>query len=880
MTRTPLTSAKSWLRWDYERNRLNIWLGAWTTVLAHPAYYLVCTFIVDGYKDSAVFRFGAALFSLPLLFQAKVPETRLAWLNLYWYFWITFILPVSFTYILLLNNFAPMWIVCQTMMVSLTIIFIGNLIRITLVTITGTMVGYFCFHWSTGQPVDWTQLVVSKPYPLWNLLVPLPIAIWCGVMFIFGSKQAVIAIEKTEAIKAFAGSIAHEMRNALTQIKFALNSIYSLLPDPESTAQKVSIPASESHIFFSNITQGMNACQRGLQVINLTLSQVNNHSLDASTFQYLSASAITSRAINEYGFTSEEERAKVSIHMHKDFVINVDETAYIYIIFNLLKNALYYFRTLPDARIKISINEPRIVVTDTGPGISAEIRDQLFKPFSTAGKKNGSGLGLSYCYQTMQAFNGEISCQSEENQYTTFTLTFPQVTPEAIDTWTVKMTKNIKPFFINHRILLVDDEEIYLKVLRHLLAFLECDIDMATSGQAALNLLAKNNYDLILMDIQMPDKDGYIICREIRNSVEPAQKNVCIIAHTNEPPAIAKLKTEKIGMDGFLSKPTTQVELIREIQRAQELATQRAFLAQAGDRLRGKKVLITDDEFFNRRILSVYARQWHMQILEADSGEAALAMLEQKPDIDIVFMDVNMPGMDGLEATRKIRTNPEFNDLIIIGISGEFSEQAIAAIKAAGMDESVVKPAEPDVLKKKILQLVQAQSQANLASPRKRRTSSPSTHQQTIPPVVNETSQTAYPEIEGYLPFTNHQIILVNDMELLDEERLTNYQASFKDEFGDFLEEMLCNVQKRDQQLQAAFASKDYQTVYGTLHSLIGISGYAGALALNQYIKLQVYPRITQKNFASEDHWIKTIHFLVEQSVTAMRKQWGKMERG
>ena len=871
------SSLKRWLRWDYERNSLNILLGAWTTVLAHPAYYFFCTQLLTtyGYKESAVFRFGSALLSVPLLFQPKIPESGLAWLNLYWYFWITFILPVSFTYILLLNEFAPMWVVCETMMLSLTIIFIGNWVRVVLVITFGTLIGYYCFQWSSGQSINWSQMVASKTYPLWNLLVPLPIAVWCGISFTFGAKQAVVAIEKNEAIKAFAGSIAHEMRNALTQIKFALISIYGLIPEIDNNSQSVSISAAKSDLLLNNITQGINACHRGLQVIDLTLNQVNNNSPDLGGFHYLSAAAVSARALKEYGFSSEEERARVSVHIIKDFLIKVDETAYIYIIFNLIKNATYYFRAYPNARITIMVSEPQVSVTDTGPGICEEIRERLFKPFFTAGKKNGSGLGLSYCYRTMQQFNGTISCESQENQYTTFTLTFPPVTTHEIDQWIAKMTKTIKPFFINKRILLVDDEEIYLKVLNHLLAFLDCEIDQADSGHAALELLSNKTYDLIFMDIQMPGKDGYATCREIRNGAVPAQKNICIIAHTNEPPTVAKLKAEKIGMDGFLSKPCTQVELIREIHKAQECSQQRTFLAEAGDALRDKKVLITDDEFFNRRILGMYAKQWHMQIVEADSGEAALEILAQQPDIDMVFMDINMPGIDGLEATQKIRNNPDLQGLIIIGISGEFSEAAQVAIKAAGMDDFIVKPAEPDVLKKKLLQLMQAKSTIKVSS-RKHHNAMPIAGKTVSKPAPPTDQHSELVPLDGQPAFTNNQLSLINDMKLLDEDRLTDYQASFKSDFNEFLEQIIANMQQRNKTLQTAFLEKNYQTVSSILHSLIGVSGYAGAFALNQYIKLQVYPRINEKNYAAEDQWVKTIDSLVQQSVDAMRSQWGK----
>jgi hypothetical protein len=110
MNNATIQKFKSWLKSDYERNKLNILLGGWTTIFAHPAYYFFCSYALTNYYDSPFFRFGSALISLPLIAEPWWPKSSKPWLNLYWYCWITFILPVSFTYLLLMNNFASMWL--------------------------------------------------------------------------------------------------------------------------------------------------------------------------------------------------------------------------------------------------------------------------------------------------------------------------------------------------------------------------------------------------------------------------------------------------------------------------------------------------------------------------------------------------------------------------------------------------------------------------------------------------------------------------------------------------------------------------------------------------------------------------------------------------
>jgi two-component system, CAI-1 autoinducer sensor kinase/phosphatase CqsS len=125
----------------------------------------------------------------------------------------------------------------------------------------------------------------------------------------------------------------------------------------------------------------------------------------------------------------------------------VEETSYIYIIFNLAKNALYYFKSNPHSTITITIDHHKVIITDTGPGIPQHVLNKLFNNFTTAGKEDGTGLGLAYCRRTMQAFGGKISCESVVGQYTTFTLTFPVISQEEIDVHTKTVFQETIPLF-------------------------------------------------------------------------------------------------------------------------------------------------------------------------------------------------------------------------------------------------------------------------------------------------------------------------------------------------------------------------------------------------------------------------------------------------
>ena len=664
------------------------------------------------------------------------------------------------------------------------------------------------------------------------------------------------------------------MRNPLGQMKYALDGINKLLPSPKTTNDYINISTGLVNEIYSNVAQGLTSCNRGLQVINVTLNAVSNHALDSDTFEYLSAAAITERAIAEYGFDSPSDRSRVNLKIESDFTFKVDENAYIYIIFNIIKNAVYYFKSYPEARIGIVIDRQKIVISDSGPGIPPQILGKLFKEFTTAGKKNGTGLGLAYCYRTMQAFHGTISCESVVDRYTKFTLDFPMVAQEDIDTHINNIFHEITPFFVNKRILVVDDQEAYHRSFEFLRTKLGCDIDGASSGSSAINFLKKNQYDLVIIDLNMPGRDGYVTTQDIRFDFVPGQKDVCIVAHTSEPYYLAKIKTEKVRMDGFISKPCTRLELAKVLQAAIEHCKQRIFLELASNSLKGKTILITDDELFNRQYLEMYATEWRMKVLHADNGHAALNVLEKVPHVDVIFMDMRMPLMGGIETTQRIRANPEYRDIIIVAVSGNFDDKTMTEAIEAGMNDFITKPLDKTALKQKLIHLLieknprkKTKAHAKLNAAQSWKGAAENTRK-------IETDNGSQVPGNFYFPLYESYDEFFKDVPLLDSARLADSKSGFKDKFQEFLQRMIKNLFARDMELQTAVIENKHGAILSALHSFIGIAGYIGAHALHQYIKLRLYPVVYEGGMPEEEAWVETVHDLVIKSVEALRLNW------
>jgi signal transduction histidine kinase len=228
-------------------------------------------------------------------------------------------------------------------------------------------------------------------------------------------------IQRQRIYAGVAGSVAHEVRTPLAQVQFALDTITEQVAEGKNPVQAVA--------------DGRQAVRRGLQAINLTLRQLNDHVLDSAAFTDLSAGHCVRHAVDEYAYETPQQRERVQVVITQDFVLRGDETALVLVLYNLLKNALYYLPLYPHERVTLQVEaEPvcRIVVHDTGPGIAPELATELFEEFGTAGKPDGTGLGLAFCRRAMRAFGGDIGCESRVGEFTSFILTFPHSDPVSL----------------------------------------------------------------------------------------------------------------------------------------------------------------------------------------------------------------------------------------------------------------------------------------------------------------------------------------------------------------------------------------------------------------------------------------------------------------
>ncbi|MCL4107452.1 UNVERIFIED_CONTAM: hypothetical protein GTU68_011447 [Idotea baltica] len=361
--------------------------------------------------------------------------------------------------------------------------------------------------------------------------------------------------------RALANSIAHEMRNPLAQVQLHFEILKQHI-DNQAPAKQILL----------DIENGQAAIQRGRQLIDIILREVSDSSPEHGPITMTSIHKAVDQAVSHYGFENEKIIERIRLPQHADFVAKLNETLFNFVIFNLIRNAIYYFDSYPDSQIEISTTtgsyENILVFRDTGPGIDETIAHKIFDDFFSYQKSGGSGLGLGYCQRVMRSFGGRVECKSKLGEFTEFHLYFPVVpnAPKAdalrtpyFNDWKhnqpVEKKQTANPPASNHlapTVLIVDDKEVQRTLVQMYLNRLGVNSLQANNGENAVDLFKTHQVDLILMDVQMPVMNGF----DASQIIKARSPNTPIIALSGESGQRELDMISKL-MDGRLEKPTS-----------------------------------------------------------------------------------------------------------------------------------------------------------------------------------------------------------------------------------------------------------------------------------------------------------------------------------
>jgi two-component system, CAI-1 autoinducer sensor kinase/phosphatase CqsS len=518
-----------------------------------------------------------------------------------------------------------------------------------------------------------------------------------GSLFKFSERQLQDA--KLRGAMALAGSIAHEMRNPLGRIQYSLDMASQALPEPTTGDVTQILSGKQIEEVYAQLSQGQLAVRRGLQVIAMTLEEVNVKTVDTSKVTRIHAAEVVQKALDEYAYETEGERSVVTLSVAKDFAFDGDETLFMFVLFNLFKNALYYVKRYPDMKLTVTVDEPHVLVIDTGPGIAKSLQSRLFESFQTSGKVGGTGLGLAYCKRAMVAFGGDIFCDSIEGEGARFKLRFPRAAQAVSDGGSRALREDSLAVFAGKRILVVDDDAVQRSTIRQQLGGLGVEIDEAENGLLAIERIKRAHYDLVMMDLHMPVLDGYAATGMIRGGLVPESQFVPILGCSSDPQHLVHVKTERAGMSAIVSKPCSRAELLRAVQ---------SCLDHHGvhcEPLAGKTAILADDDEYGRRIVRTWLERYGLEVREACHGQAVLDMLAEGERCDVIMLDLQMPGLNGIETTRAIRARTgTIAQIPIIALTGYSDAGTIASAVNAGMNDVATKPVRGPALVKTLIQ--------------------------------------------------------------------------------------------------------------------------------------------------------------------------------
>jgi signal transduction histidine kinase/DNA-binding response OmpR family regulator/HPt (histidine-containing phosphotransfer) domain-containing protein len=351
----------------------------------------------------------------------------------------------------------------------------------------------------------------------------------------------------------------------------------------------------------------------------------------------------------------------------------------------------------------------RFTVSDTGIGISEEQQAKLFQSFSqadtsTTRKYGGTGLGLAISQRLVAMMDGRIWVESEEGVGSRFIFT------AAFELGAEKARRQFVPHQdLRHmKVLVVDDNETSRNIFREMLESFSFDVALAASGAEGLSELEAappgKPFKLVVLDWKMPGMDGIETARRIKvlPGLEVTPALIMATAYGREE---IMRNAEQAGLDGFLIKPVNASTLFdtitqafgRETDGREYMVTTREDAATGLQNLAGAKVLVAEDNAINQQVAKEILEGAGLIVTLAENGQEALDALETS-DYAAVLMDIQMPVMDGYEATAEIRRDDRFKDLPVIAMTAHAMAGDDQKSLDAGMQAHVTKPIDPDNL--------------------------------------------------------------------------------------------------------------------------------------------------------------------------------------
>jgi PAS domain S-box-containing protein len=574
----------------------------------------------------------------------------------------------------------------------------------------GYVVGVLC-HEHVGGPRPWTT---EEIYFSGSLGIFLTLALEARQRK--EAEQALILAKDVAEVASrakneFLASVSHEIRTPMN----AIIGMADLLWETDLT------PDQRKYLRIFRRAGG-NLLHLINDILDLSKVEVGHLELESTDFDL---NDLVEKAIEILAMRANEKGLELACHLSSDLPCAVigDPNRLHQILINLISNAIKFTDSgsvtvwvMPDPEVSTP-GAIRFSVSDTGIGIPPDKIAAIFESFtqahtSTTRKYGGTGLGLAISRQLAELMNGRIWVESTLGVGSRFHCSV-QLTVQSSPTSTLD---NVHVNLQGVRTLVVDDHGTNRMILRETLASLGAQVTDAASGLEAIKewqqaFMSARPYELVLLDCRMPGVDGFQVVEEIRRASLLQGLTIIMLASDHWADDIAR--TYDMGLGGYLIKPIRRSDLLQTISIAldrskgiQHIASSAPVVSGPPTEGRALRVLLVEDSLDNQVLVRSYLKQTPYRLDIADHGAIALELFKNGY-YDLILMDMQMPVMDGYEATRAIRAWEEEHDLPptqVIALTALALKEDGVKILDAGCNAHMTKP----VKKNTLLEVLQA----------------------------------------------------------------------------------------------------------------------------------------------------------------------------
>jgi signal transduction histidine kinase/CheY-like chemotaxis protein len=495
--------------------------------------------------------------------------------------------------------------------------------------------------------------------------------------------------------------VSHELRTPMTAI---MGLSHIVLSTDLNKSQRDNLRRIES------------SAEYLLSILNdiLDMSKIQAGELRLENVEF-NINDVLDNAFNTIAVDAKNKNIDISMSVGDDVPSHIigDSLRLRQILINLLGNGVKFTKTggvgLKIKKVSDNLNSVKLefTVTDTGIGMTSAQIENLFKSFTQADvsisrEYGGTGLGLAISKQLIDMMNGDIRVESKKNSGTSFIFTLA---------FNIKDAQNKRQYrlpsvsLMKKRVLLIEPDNDRSVAIKKMLAYFQYNTHIIPSFEKSV-MDASIVFDIVIVN-------EHTLSRFAVDKIKELKKN-----HNAKTVLMSELHSEMnnnliedIEVDSYLQTPLNQQSMLNMVIDLYNIKNLDALSKKSVDKdilklVAGKKILVAEDNKINQKVISGLLLNTGIELFFVDNGQEAVEFLTQDSSIDLILMDINMPVMNGHEASKEIRKNEEYNTIPILALTADVMDKSIEDAMLSGMQGHISKPIIVDIFYKKLLDVL------------------------------------------------------------------------------------------------------------------------------------------------------------------------------